>query len=65
MIRIDVEEYCQSCLDFSPDIVKPIRDINDNTLTDTVIRCEHRKRCSGIARYLSQKLKEESEVAVG
>lgn len=64
MIRIDVEEYCHSCLDFEPDVTKPFRDIRDNALTDTVVQCEYRKRCSAIRRYLEHQMKSETE-AVG
>lgn len=58
MIRVDVEEYCQQCLDFTPDIIKPIRITvpaqGEITFTDTVIQCEYRKRCAGMMRYLKQ-----------
>lgn len=70
MIRIDVEKYCSDCLDFDPDVIKPVR----NTLyfeyldsdtpnflvsqTDTVVRCKHAKRCEALKRHLEQKLKE-------
>lgn len=55
MIRVDVEEYCQQCLDFSPEVIKPIRvSASDGkvTFTDTVIQCKYRKRCCGMMRYL-------------
>lgn len=61
MICINVEEYCHQCLDFSPDVVKPQRVIMENgeqTHTDTIIQCEHRKRCSSIERYLRQQMKD-------
>lgn len=48
MIRVEVEEYCSECLDFQPDVEKPQKlyaDITEITVTDTVIRCENRKRC--------------------
>lgn len=47
MIRVEVEEYCSECLDFQPDVEKPQKlyaDITEITVTDTVIRCENRKR---------------------
>ena len=62
MIRLEVEEYCQSCLDFSSDVIKPQRAATvDGELvhTDTVIQCEYRKRCAGIRRYLEQQMKGE------
>ena len=61
MIRVDVEEYCQSCLDFTPDVIKPIRTTDgESTLTDTIIQCKYRKRCAGIKRYLEQQAKGEA-----
>ena len=64
MIRIDVEGYCHNCLDFEADVTKPVRDLRDNAWSDTVVQCEHRKRCAGIRRYLEQQSKSETE-AVG
>ena len=63
MIRVEVEEYCQQCLDFSPDVIKPERVRTDGgkelEYTDTVIKCKYHKRCAGITRFLEQKLKGE------
>lgn len=67
MIRVEVEEYCQHCLDFSPDVLKPQRMVYlDGELTygDTVIQCEYRKRCAGIKRYLEQQRKGEQNAEV-
>lgn len=64
MVRIDVEGYCHSCLDFEADVTKPVRNPDNNTWSDTVIQCKYRKRCSGIKRYLEQHMKCETE-AVG
>lgn len=65
MIRIDVEEYCQSCLDFTPDVIKPQRTSMD-IYTDTVVQCEYKKRCAGIERHLRQLMRSETETeAVG
>lgn len=65
MIRIEVEGYCHTCLDFSPNVTKPARvylDSGETYLGDTVIQCEYRKRCANIRRYLEQQTK---EVAAG
>lgn len=65
MIRLEVENYCQACLDFSPDVIKPQRVLADNgeyEFTDTVVQCEHKRRCAGIVRYLDQQMR---GVAVG
>lgn len=66
MIKIEVEDYCQRCLDFNPDVTKPTRYFDDRSKevsgvqTDTIIQCEYRKRCAGIRRYLEQQMKGET-----
>lgn len=60
MIRLEVEGYCQSCLDFTPDVIKPTRVYTDDgktSQTDTIVRCEYERRCAGIKRYLDQQAK--------
>lgn len=66
MIRIEVEDYCQLCRDFSPDVTASTSIYSDDTIsrTDTVIRCEYRKKCAGLVRYLESQLKDKTE-AVG
>lgn len=67
MIRIDVAEYCHSCLDFSPDVTMPVRTYADGQeliFSDTIVQCEYRKRCAGLVRYLDRQIKSETE-AVG
>lgn len=62
MIRVCVEDYCQSCMEFVPDVTPPVRSFSDNMAvkqTDTIIQCKHRKRCEAIKRYLDQQLKGE------
>lgn len=61
MIKLDVEEYCHKCLDFSPEVTKPER-VTDKDgkfvgYSDTIIQCKYRKRCSGIKRYLEHQIK--------
>lgn len=64
MIRVEVEGYCQQCLDFNPDVTSPdrVRSVNGDVVfqTDTIIHCKYRKRCAGIKRYLEQQAKEET-----
>ena len=63
MIRIEVEGYCHACLDFSPDITKPQREElpgGGYSFTDTIIQCEHKKRCANIKRYLEQQARSEA-----
>ena len=63
MIRVNVEEYCHQCLDFNPDVIPPIRSVDEkgkHVQTDTIIQCKYRKRCAGIRRYFEQLAKEEA-----
>lgn len=62
MIELEVEDYCQQCLDFSPDVIRPDRVVlNDGTsiYTNTVVQCKYKKRCAGIKRFLEQQAKGE------
>ena len=64
MIKVEVEGYCQSCLDFTPDVTKPEKlhaDGEEVIVSDTVIHCKYRKRCSAIVRYLKQQVKGEEK----
>ena len=57
MIKLDIQPYCEQCCDFEPDVTRPRKltdDIGTYILTDTIIRCEHAKRCENIRRYLKQ-----------
>ena len=67
MIRIEVEGYCQQCLDFTPDVTAPTKmsvwgsdGAETVSQTDTIIKCKYCKRCSNIKRYLEQQMKEEA-----
>ena len=63
MIRLNVEEYCHQCMDFVPDVTDPARVLSEDGRTimqsDTIIQCEHRRRCEAIKRYLIQQAKDE------
>jgi hypothetical protein len=64
MIRVEVEEYCQQCLDFEPDVTKPERlyiGVTEKTFGDTIIRCKYRKRCAAITRFLEHQAKGEAK----
>lgn len=57
MIRVEVESYCDDCLAFEPDVEQPQRAYVDGMVfyqTDTVIRCEKRKLCARLVRYLEK-----------
>lgn len=58
MIKIEVADYCNECMDFDPDVEMPQKLYNfgeEITISDTVIRCANRNRCRNIARYLKKK----------
>lgn len=62
MIRVEVEGYCQKCMDFVPDVTPPARAISDVDgevvyQSDTIIQCKHRRRCAAITRYLEHQIK--------
>lgn len=62
MIRVVVEDYCHSCMEFCSDVTPPQRSFSDNmtvTQTDTIIQCKHKRRCEAIKRYLDQQIREE------
>lgn len=67
-IKLEVESYCESCLDFEADVTKPERTtvwtIAPSTATtcqtDTIVKCKYAKRCEAIKRYL-EKQKEAKE----
>ena len=70
MIRIDVEDYCGACMDFSPDVIRPTREVVYSGFTpdpvilqsDTIVQCEYRKRCEAIKKYLIRQAKGEEAV---
>lgn len=60
MIRLYIQEYCDQCCDFEPDVTKPDKiygfDLDEPiVLSDTIIRCKYAKRCENIRRYLKQR----------
>ena len=64
MIKLDVQEYCHGCVDFEPDVEKPIKGYSfggEVFVTDTVVRCSHRRRCENIKRYLDRQTKTEND----
>lgn len=64
MIRIDVQPYCQDCLDFTPELepaVSYYADFEEYSRSDTIIRCAKKKRCEGLVRYLRKQLEKEKD----
>lgn len=59
-IKIEVQPYCGHCLEFEPDVVKPLKVTNDDgelILGDTAVRCKYAKRCENIKKYLMRQKK--------
>lgn len=64
MIRLEIQPYCDNCLNFDPDVKEPQRFYCGSdavSQTDTVIRCSHRNECERLLRYLKNATKEEIE----
>ena len=57
MIRIEVDEYCHACLEFSPEaaipVVYPVCG-EHFLLGDTIVKCAHKERCDNIKKHLRQ-----------
>lgn len=59
MIRLHVEDYCENCKEFDPDVgVDTIHENTDHEIVMTNIYCSHRSRCSSIYRNLRKELGE-------
>lgn len=59
-IKLEVQPYCGACLDFEADVTKPNKVYagEEIILGDTVVRCEHARRCENIRKYLMRLEKE-------
>ena len=59
-IKLEVQPYCGACLDFEADVIKPnkVYSGEEIILGDTVVRCEHARRCENIRKYLMRLEKE-------
>lgn len=47
MIKLDVQEYCHGCANFTADVKEPEKyhaDFDIIEMTDTLVRCERRHR---------------------
>lgn len=67
MIKLEVEEYCNECPEFEPDVESESYHYNDDLKCQTIhyckktIRCTHAKRCKAMLRYLEKKAKEAND----
>lgn len=66
MIRLDVEDYCNDCLDFEPEVVE--RPMHLETLDpyvtpvfvgDTIVKCTKCDLCKNLMNHLHRKFREE------
>ena len=66
-INLKVEEYCQNCPDFEPDVQRQTETLTACDLSDpyrfmsnvrhvcnTLVECKYRKRCAAQMRYLQK-----------
>ena len=64
MIRVEVQDYCQSCLEFEVDVENPtLLYVASKVVeqTDTVIRCKHRTRCENIKHHIDKEKEKSHE----
>lgn len=66
MIKLDVQDYCHECANFTADVEEPgecLYDFRFFDRADTFVRCEHRELCENLVRYLRKQvnLDEKSE----
>ena len=69
MINLEVEKYCEGCPEFEASVEKNVVNMGSYDLLsmqpihesfcDTVISCEHKKRCRVIMDYLSKEKNDE------
>lgn len=62
MIKLDVREYCQCCLEFEPVVIERPSflldsDIPCGCIGDTIVKCENHDKC----KILYNHLKKENE----
>lgn len=53
MIKLEIERYCEDCLEFKPCTEKVTRyDGSGEKQCDTYIYCKHEGKCRGIMKHL-------------
>lgn len=53
-IELQVEDYCQKCPDFEPDVTKLLATGLGKEPITTTITCKRKRRCAGLVRYLKE-----------
>lgn len=66
MITLDVAEYCHNCEAFEPVAEKKFLFVDNDVLIDNpegsmVVRCENKRKCMAIARYIERTINERSD----
>ena len=64
MIKLYVEDYCQNCPEFEPDVDKKTMHADRKLINITDIRCEHRHICDMLINYLEKQHGREHEKGV-
>lgn len=63
MINLIVDEYCQHCPEFEPNVEKTnLYDGFGDSICDTEITCIHRERCRSIKEYIDGLGKERRDI---
>lgn len=62
-IKLEVEDYCQQCFDFTADVkvdprIERVGKDEKAAVADTIIRCKYARRCASLTRYLERQLKQ-------
>lgn len=57
MIKLDVEEFCQSCQGFKAESNTTV--YSDGILVETIVTCEDIKKCRNIKRHIERELHKE------
>lgn len=63
MIQLEVEPYCQECLEFKPDMMQSAVQTLSGEFqhVNTTIFCEHKNRCKQIEKVIKQGLRMDGE----
>lgn len=62
MIKLDIEEYCQNCGEFEPDVhVIEFEEFYGTISRETYVKCSHRDRCDSMVYYLKQRIEREKK----
>lgn len=58
MIKLDIYDFCQDCMEFEPRVAHRPSQLNSNFGGDTIIECERRRNCEAVQEYLKKGEKE-------